>query len=304
MKKIKDLVSKIVKAIKSSSLTAKIVAGVTTLAVVATAIVLPQVKLSKTDDIPEDDNNNNDTSTLAKKENSVAPNTAKATEIDATIDDEADEILEAKVEQKEENKKEEEKPKEEQEEQKPQTPSTTEQKPQTPQTPSTPQQKPQTPSTPQQKPQTPSKPQEPQKPQVTDWKYDASLSAQLQSRFDVRSTNNYGQKDTTHRVCTQAFLSKFFSIADSYFYGNISQSQAESQIRNIDGTVYENGYGYSTTEIGSIYFDDFTVSSLTSVNISCQSCCFKVAVYTNGSGNFRVKRIVLATSTRALEDDW
>ena len=300
MKKIKDLVSKIVKAIKSSSLTAKIVAGVTTLAVVATAIVLPQVKLSKTDDIPEDDNNNNDTSTLAKKENSVAPNTAKATEIDATIDDEADEILEAKVEQKEENKKEEEKPKEEQEEQKPQTPSTTEQKPQTPQTPSTPQQKPQTPSTPQQE----QKPQEPQKPQVTDWKYDASLSAQLQSRFDVRSTNNYGQKDTTHRVCTQAFLSKFFSIADSYFYGNISQSQAESQIRNIDGTVYENGYGYSTTEIGSIYFDDFTVSSLTSVNISCQSCCFKVAVYTNGSGNFRVKRIVLATSTRALEDDW
>ena len=102
MKKIKDLVSKIVKAIKSSSLTAKIVAGVTTLAVVATAIVLPQLKLSKTDDIPEDDNNNNDTSTLAKKENSVAPNTAKATEIDATIDDEADEILEAKVEQKEE----------------------------------------------------------------------------------------------------------------------------------------------------------------------------------------------------------
>ena len=320
MKKIKDLVSKIVKAIKSSSLTAKIVAGVTTLAVVATAIVLPQIKLSKTDDIPEDDNNNNDTSTLAKKENSVAPNTANATEIDATIDDEADEILEAKVEQKEENKKEEEKPKEEQEEQKPQTPSTPQQKPQTPQTPSTPQQKPQTPSTPQQKPQTPStpqekpkeeqKPQEPQKPQqeqkpqVTDWKYDASLSAQLQSRFDVRSTNNYGQKDTTHRVCTQAFLSKFFSIADSYFYGNISQSQAESQIRNIDGTVYENGYGYSTTEIGSIYFDDFTVSSLTSVNISCQSCCFKVAVYTNGSGNFRVKRIVLATSTRALEDDW
>ena len=69
MKKIKDLVSKIVKMIKSSSLTTKIVAGVTTLAVVVTAIVLPQVKLSKTGDDTEDDknnNNNNDTSTLAK----------------------------------------------------------------------------------------------------------------------------------------------------------------------------------------------------------------------------------------------
>ena len=329
MKKIKDLVSKIVKAIKSSSLTAKIVAGVTTLAVVATAIVLPQVKLSKSGDDIEDDNNNNDTSTLAKKENTVAPNTAKATEIDATIDDEADEILEAKVEQKEENKKEEEKPKEEQEEQKPQTPSTTEQKPQTPstteqkpqtpstpstpqqkpqtpQTPSTPQQKPQTPSTPQQeqKPQTPSKPQEPQKPQVTDWKYDASLSAQLQAHLDNVTSNNYGQKDNTHRVCTQAFLSKFFSIADSYFYGSISQSQSESQIRNIDGTVYENGYGYSTTDIYNISFRDFTVSSITSVNLSCQSCCFKIAVYTNGSGDLRIKSIHVATFTRALEDDW
>lgn len=176
-------------------------------------------------------------------------------------------------------------------EQKPQTPSTTEQKPQEPQ-------KPQTPSTPEQKPQ------EPQKPQVTDWKYDASLSAQLQSRFDVRSTNNYGQKDITHSTCTQAFLTKFFSIADSYFYGNISQSQAESQIRNIDGTVYENGYGYSTTDIYNIGFEDFTASSITSVNLSCQSCCFKLAVYTNGSGTIRIKGIYVATSTRALEDDW
>lgn len=190
------------------------------------------------------------------------------------------------------NNKEQEKPKEEQK----------------PQTPSTPQQKPQTPSTPQEKPkeeQKPQKPQEPQKPQVTDWKYDASLSAQLQARFERVSTNNYGQKDITHSTCTQAFLSKFFSIADSYFYGNISQSQAESQIKNIDGTEYlEKEYYYRTTDIGSVYFDDFTVSSLTSVNISCQSCCFKVAVYTNGSGNFRIKRIVLASSTRALEDCW
>ena len=319
MKKIKDLVSKIVKAIKSSSLTAKIVAGVTTLAVVATAIVLPQVKLSKTDDTPEDDNNNNDTSTLAKKENSVAPNTAKATEIDVTIDDEADEILEAKVEQKEENKKEEEKPKEEQEEeQKPQTPSTTEQKPQTPSTPqqkpqtpskpstpSTPQQKPQTPSTPQQeqKPQTPSKPE--QKPQVTDWKYDASLSAQLQSRLECISSNNYGQKNSYNATCTKTFLNKFFSISDSYFHGNISQSQAESQIKNIDGTEYhDKEYCYETTEIYSVSFEDFTVSSLTSVNINCQSSCFKVAVYTNGSGNFRIKHIGVASSIRTLEDDW
>lgn len=331
MKKIKDLVSKIVKAIKSSSLTAKIVAGVTTLAVVATAIVLPQVKLSKTDDTPEDDNNNNDTSTLAKKENSVAPNTAKATEIDATIDDEADEILEAKVEQKEENKKEEEKPKEEQEEQKPQTPSTTEQeqkpqtpstpqqehkpqtpstpqqKPQTPSKPSTPQQKPQTPSKPQQeqKPQTPSKPQEPQKPQVTDWKYDASLSAQLQSRFECVSSNNYGQKNSYNATCTKTFLNKFFSISDSYFQGNISQSQAETQIKNIDGTEYhDKEYCYETTEIYSVSFEDFTVSSLTSVNINCQSSCFKVAVYTNGSGNFRIKHIGVASSISFLEDDW
>ena len=281
MKKIKDLVSKIVKAIKSSSLTAKIVAGVTTLAVVATAIVLPQVKLSKTDDTPEDDNNNNDTSTLAKKENSVAPNTAKATEIDVTIDDEADEILEAKVEQKEENKKEEEKPKEEQEEE----------------------QKPQTPSTTEQKPQTPSKPE--QKPQVTDWKYDASLSAQLQSRLECISSNNYGQKNSYNATCTKTFLNKFFSISDSYFHGNISQSQAESQIKNIDGTEYhDKEYCYETTEIYSVSFEDFTVSSLTSVNINCQSSCFKVAVYTNGSGNFRIKHIGVASSIRTLEDDW
>ena len=309
MKKIKDLVSKIVKMIKSSSLTTKIVAGVTTLAVVVTAIVLPQVKLSKTGDDTEDDknnNNNNDTSTLAKKENSVAPNTAKATEIDATIDDEADEILEAKVEQKEENKKEEEKPQTPSTtEQKPQTPSTPQQKPQTPSTPSTPQQKPQTPSKPQQeqKPQTPSKPQ--QKPQVTDWKYDASLSAQLQSRFEQVSSNNYGQKDSYHIQCSKPFLTQFFSIANSYFYGNISQSQAETQIKNIDGTEYlEKEYYYRTTDIGSISFDDFTVSSLTSVNMNCESCCFKVAVYTNGSGNFRIKRIILASSTRVLDDDW
>ena len=157
------------------------------------------------------------------------------------------------------NNKEQEKPKEEQ---KPQTPSKTEQKPQ--------------------------KPQEPQKPQVTDWKYDASLSAQLQARFERVSTNNYGQKDITHSTCTQAFLSKFFSIADSYFYGNISQSQAESQIRNIDGTVYRTGHGYSTTDIYNIDFMDFTVSSITSVNLSCQSCCFKIAVYTNGSGDLRM----------------
>lgn len=181
---------------------------------------------------------------------------------------------------------------------KPQTPSK-------PSTPSTPQQKPQTPSKPQQKPQTPSKPQQEQKPQVTDWKYDASLSAQLQSRFERVSTNNYGQKDTTHRICTQAFLSKFFSIADSYFYGNISQSQAESQIRNIDGTEYlEKEYRYSTTDIYNIDFMDFTVSSITSVNLSCQSCCFKIAVYTNGSGTLRIKEVGVKTSTRALEDDW
>lgn len=160
-------------------------------------------------------------------------------------------------------------------------------------------QKPQTPSTPEQKPQ------EPQKPQVTDWKYDASLSAQLQARFENVSTNNYGQKDITHSTCTQTFLSKFFSIADSYFYGNISQSQAESQIRNIDGTeYYEKKYYYATTDIYNIDFKDFTVSSITSVNLSCQSCCFKVAVYTNGSGTLRIKEVGVATSTRALEDDW
>ena len=193
------------------------------------------------------------------------------------------------------NNKEQEKPKEEQ---KPQTPSTPQEKPKE-------EQKPQTPSTTEQKPQTPSKPQEPQKPQVTDWKYDASLSAQLQSRFENVSSNNYGQKDTTHRICTQAFLSKFFSIADSYFYGNISQNQAESQIKNIDGTeYYEKEYYYATTDIYEISFRDFTVSSITSVNLSCQSCCFKIAVYTNGSGNLRIKAIHVATSTRALEDDW
>ena len=38
--------------------------------------------------------------------------------------------------------------------------------------------------------------------------------------------------------------------------------------------------------------------------MNCQSCCFKVAVYTNGSGNFRIKRVGVASSTRALEDDW
>lgn len=183
-------------------------------------------------------------------------------------------------------------------EQKPQTPSTPEQKPQTP---STPQEKPKE----EQKPQTPSKPQQEQKPQVTDWKYDASLSAQLQARFENVSTNNYGQKDITHSTCTQTFLSKFFSIADSYFYGNISQSQAESQIRNIDGTeYYEKKYYYATTDIYNIDFKDFTVSSITSVNLSCQSCCFKVAVYTNGSGTLRIKEVGVATSTRALEDDW
>ncbi|MDY3828264.1 MAG: hypothetical protein SOZ71_05715, partial [Clostridium sp.] len=200
-----------------------------------------------------------------------------------------------------------EKPQQEQKPQTPSTPSTPQQKPQTPSkpsTPSTPQQKPQTPITPQQKPQTPSKPQQEQKPQVTDWKYDASLSAQLQARFENVSTNNYGHKDTTHRICTQAFLSKFFSIADSYFYGSISQGQAESQIRNIDGTVYENGYGYSTTDIYNISFRDFTVSSITSVNLAYQSCCFKIAVYTNGSGTIRIKSIHVKTSTRALEDDW
>ena len=165
-------------------------------------------------------------------------------------------------------------------------------------------QKPQTPSTPEQKPQTPSKPQQEQKPQVTDWKYDANLSAQLQSRFEGVSTNNYGQKDITHSTCTQAFLTKFFSIADSYFYGNISQSQAESQIRNIDGTVYRTGHGYSTTDIHNVYFEDLTVSSITSVNLSCQSCCFKIAAYTNGSGALRIKRVAAKTSTRALEDDW
>lgn len=187
------------------------------------------------------------------------------------------------------NNKEQEKPKEEQ---KPQTPNTPEQKPQEPQ-------KPQTPSTPEQKPQ------EPQKPQVTDWKYDASLSAQLQSRLECISSNNYGQKDTTHRICTQTFLSKFFSIADSYFYGSISQSQAESQIRNIDGTEYlEKEYRYSTTDIYNIDFMDFTVSSITSVNLSCQSCCFKIAVYINGSGTLRIKEVGVKTSTRALEDDW
>lgn len=189
------------------------------------------------------------------------------------------------------NNKEQEKPKEEQK----------------PQTPSTPQQKPQTPSTPQQeqKPQTPSKPQEPQKPQVTDWKYDASLSAQLQSRFERVSTNNYGQKDSYHVQCTKTFLNQFFYISDSYFHGNISQSQAESQIKNIDGTEYNfDKYRYETTEIHSVRFEDFTVSSLTSVNLACESCCFKVAVYTNGSGNFRIKRVGVASDFNITRDDW
>lgn len=208
-------------------------------------------------------------------------------------------------------------------EQKPQTPSTPEQKPQTPQTPSTPEQKPQTPSTPEQKPQTPStteqkpqtpstpeqKPQTPskpeQKPQVTDWKYDASLSAQLQSRFECVSSNNYGQKNSYNATCTKTFLNKFFSISDSYFQGNISQSQAETQIKNIDGTEYhDKEYCYETTEIYSVSFRDFTVSSLTSVNLYCQSCCFKIAVYTNGSGNFRIKHVLVGSSIRTLEDDW